>query len=130
MPLKLDLKDIHLPILLLSLVISVIGIFFIYSTTHNSNLSNLFVKQIIWLALSLFVCILVLNIDYHELVRLAPLLYLILVATLGLLLLIGKLIAGVTSWFLFEWVAFQPSEFGKIIIILYLAKYIAELDRP
>jgi len=130
MPLKLDLKDIHLPTLLLSLFISIAGIFFIYSTTYNSNLSDLFIKQIIWLALALFACVLILNIDYHELVRLAPIFYLILVITLALLLLVGKLIGGAKSWFFFEHVAIQPSEFGKIIIILYIAKYIAELDRP
>jgi rod shape determining protein RodA len=120
----------HWTTLVLTLLLSIIGILFIYSTTHNSSDSHLFIKQILWLILATFILLLISSYDYHKLIRFAPILYFILIVSLALLTLLGSFFGGARSWFFLKYLAIQPSELGKIITILFMAKLFSELDRP
>ncbi len=121
---------IYWPLLISSLSLSIIGIMFIYSTTYNSQLSGLFVRQIIWLVLGLISIFLLNRIDYHTVLRYANIMYFGLIVALIALSGLGKIFGGAKSWFFLKWAAIQPSELGKIVMILFLAKIIAELDKP
>lgn len=127
---NLSIQSFHLPTLLLVLSITIIGILFIFSTTHNSPNSGLFIKQLIWLAIGLAALIFFVNYDYHKILRMMPFLYFILVFSLATLFLAGKFAGGARSWFILKYLAIQPSEIGKIIMILFVAKILADLDKP
>ena len=64
------------------LILVTIGIFFIYSSGINSeglNVSNEFIKQIIWVCIGIVLMVFMTFVDYRRLNRFAPFLYLFLV---------------------------------------------------
>lgn len=129
MKIKLEHKEFYYPMLLMTLGITILGIAFIYSTTHDSASSDLFIRQIIWMIIGLVLIYFLNRIDYNIVARYSPILYLLILGLLIVLVAAGQLIGGVKSWFYFRWIALQPSEFGKIVFILFLSKYVAELGK-
>ncbi|MBR0495626.1 MAG: rod shape-determining protein RodA [Treponema sp.] len=103
------------------------GVLFIYSSGINSegmNVSSEYVKQIIWgstgillmLALSLF--------DYRKISRYVPQIF---VAACGVLIFtkfFGRYVNGARSWLGIGPFGIQPSEFTKVVFILFLAWYL------
>jgi len=129
MKIKLERREFYYPILIMTVAITLLGIAFIYSTTHDSASSDLFIRQIFWMFFGLFLIYFLNRIDYNIVTRYSPALYIVILALLVLLLVAGQLIGGVKSWFYFRWISLQPSEFGKIVFILFLSKYISELGK-
>lgn len=110
-------------ILVLALVpIVVSGLF-----TMNSFVGNniFFDRQIIWVSISTIVFLLFSLIDFKFLRRTGVIttLYFIAIFLLVLLFALGSIFSGAQSWFDFGAFSFQPSEFGKLILIILLAKY-------
>jgi len=121
------LKNIEWGILICTLLLVTIGLVALASATKNSNYEEL-KKQILWLTISIPVLIVVIFIDYDIITRISPVLYGII-----LILLIGVLftsaINGATSWFNIGPISFQPAEFAKIIVILFLAWLITKIQK-
>jgi len=121
------LKNTEWVILIVSILLSIIGMVALYSATLSTN-NEEFHKQITWFLISIPFLILAFLIDYNVIVRFSSLAYLILIA-----LLIGVLftdpISGARSWFkIGERISFQPSELGKIITILFLSFLLNKLQ--
>lgn len=112
-----------------SVLLSIIGIIFIYSSGVNSDgiLVNLdYVKQIVWFITGIILLVLMtLFYDYRRLKDRCLLIYIC-----GITLLVYTRLFGVTyrnsrSWIGIEnVVGIQPSEFVKLIFILFLAYYL------
>ncbi len=87
--------------------------------------STFFEKQLIWISFSLVVFFILSLVDFRFLRRTGILvaLYTLSAASLLLLFIAGAVFQGAQSWFNFGWLAFQPSDPAKIILILVLAKY-------
>ncbi len=113
-----------------SLVVSltVIGLVTIYSATRPplgvGPHSDFYLRQIVWLLVSLVALAVVVSFDYVWLQRLAYPLY-----AIGILLLIGVLVIGKTTMGAQRWVSlgpvsFQPSEFFRIIFIVAFSSYL------
>lgn len=108
------------------LILVTTGIFFIYSSGINSeglNVSNEFIKQIIWACIGIVLMVFMTFVDYRRLNRFAPFLYLFLVLILIYTKIFGKYVNGARSWLGFGGFGIQPSEFCKIIYIMFLAWY-------
>lgn len=129
MKIKLEHREFYYPMFILTIAITAIGIAFIYSTTHDSPSSDLFIRQIFWMVFGIILIYFLNRIDYNIITRYSPLFYVGIISLLLLLLAAGHLIGGVKSWFYFKWAALQPSEFGKIVFILFLSKYISETGK-
>ena len=103
------------------------GIVALFSATHETEYEE-FTKQIIWFAVSIIAMVVVMFIDYNLLLKASPVLYGIFI-----ILLIGVLftspINGATSWFNIFGFSFQPGEFDKIIVILFLTYTILKIQR-
>lgn len=109
---------LFLPALLLSLA----GLVTMDSFTGDNYY---FVRQSIWILVSVIVFLLASAIDWQFLRRtivLVPL-YLFVTLLLGALFIIGHVTHGAQSWFQLGSVAFQPSDFAKVVLILMLAKF-------
>ncbi len=108
------------------LILLGIGVATILSATSGRN-SGLEVKQLYAIALGLVIMLVAASLDYRRLVDRAPLLYLVTVAVLTYVLVLGPRIAGTRRWFVgpggFQ---VQPSEFAKIVAALFVAKVFAE----
>ncbi len=109
----------------LVLLQSLIGVFFIYSSSHVLA-GNYHVRQLIWLGASLIALILVLVIDYKFFVSLSIYLYWLIVGILAATLVFARFVAGTKSWITLGLMQIQPSEMAKIVMILVFARLFAE----
>lgn len=105
-------------ILILASVLSVIGLTFIYRINPMLAL-----RQVMWFALgvSAFIVIIVLFPDLKSFQKYK---YVYLVFTLifmSLALMFGKVKFGAKNWIEIAGFSFQPSEFGKLFLVAYLA---------
>lgn len=121
------LKNTEWAILIVSVILTIIGLVALFSATQSTEYEE-FRKQIQWVIISIPFLILASLIDYNVIIRFSTLAYIILIG-----LLIGVLftepISGARSWYKFsDAIAFQPSEIGKIITILFLAFLINKMQ--
>lgn len=127
------IRDIDWPLLIISLAISGLGVLQIYSATHETRWANAWWKQLIWIAAGVVVMWVISSLDYHNLLDRLPLLFLLSLATLVAVLLLGDKVFGSRRWIpLFGGLRLQVSEFVKLVIILLVARYLTELrtERP
>ena len=124
---KKMLKNIEWGILICCLILLCIGLVALFSATHD-NESDEFRKQILWSAISIPIMIIVIFIDYNFIAKFSPALYGISLIAL-IAVLFTEPINGASSWFkLSETVTIQPSEFAKIILIIFLAYILVKLQ--
>lgn len=120
-------------LLLAVLILIVLGIMFIYSSSVNSDgisVTNEYIKQIIWAILGLVVMVSVTIYDYRKSEKIAQYFYYFLIFLLVLVLIphVGRKVNGARSWLGIGDIGVQPSEFGKVFYILFLAKYLDESE--
>lgn len=121
------LKNTEWAILIVSVILAIIGLIALFSATQSTEHGE-FKKQVQWIIISIPFLVLASIIDYNIIVRFSTLAYLVVIG-----LLVGVLftepISGASSWFkITESLSFQPSEIGKIIIILFLAFLINKMQ--
>ncbi len=111
------------------LLLSGAGLAAIWSTTQGTSISFYLGRQVIYLCLSLLVFLVLLYFDYHVYSDYVNFAYIAGLAVLSLVLVIGHTVHSNKSWLKLGLVAIQPSELVKILVIVSLAKYYAEIDR-
>ncbi|MDP8268860.1 MAG: rod shape-determining protein RodA [Candidatus Tenebribacter davisii] len=120
---KFDWKIFGLLIFLLSL-----GIIAIYSASatkigDNYLFSNYYIKQFIWIIISMLILLILIKIPYTILeISIFPI-YIITILLLVLVLFLPE-IKGSHRWINFGSIHFQPSEFAKLITIMVISKLI------
>lgn len=128
MPSFRTLRDVDWTLLILTLIICAIGVLQIYSATQASDQSDRWWKQVLYISVGLVVFYLVSQIDYHTLVGQSPMLYVVFAIILVFLLVMSRVVLGAKRWIsLGAGFKLQPSEFMKLILILFIARYISEL---
>ncbi len=112
------LRDYKFRLVLWVIAITVLGIMIIGSADSDSQ--N---KQIIGLVMGLTVMVIVSLIDYVWLLKFYWLYYFIGLGMLGAIMVIGKNVNGATRWLVIGGIQIQPSDFMKIILILFFAQF-------
>src|ERR1700676_4288993 len=107
--------------------ICTLGVIEIYSATHGSTLAGMHLKQLRWLGTGIVFMFIVSGIDYHLILGQAPILYLIGIAALIAVLLVGHTRFGAKRWIPVLGEFLQVSELVKLIIIIALARFFAEV---
>ncbi len=107
--------------------ICAIGVIEIYSATHGSALAGMHNRQIRWLVLGFILMFALSWLDYHLILDQAWLLYLVGLLALVAVLLVGHTRFGAKRWIPIMGEAFQVSELVKLIIIIWLARFFAEV---
>lgn len=102
--------------------LTILGILIIGSA--NSDYQN---KQIIGMALGLVVMVIVSLIDYDFVLNFYYIYYGLVVILLTMVLFFGDKTAGATRWIDFG-IRFQPSELGKILLILFFAAFFMKYE--
>ena len=124
---KREFKNIEWSVVIIAIILCIIGLVALFSATQETEHDE-FNKQCIWLAVSLVIMIIVMLIDYETMAKVAPIIYGIFI-----LLLIGVLfttpVNGATSWFNIGFFSFQPGEFAKVFVILFLALAITRIKQ-
>ena len=119
-------KNMEWWIVIWGIALSIIGLMALFSATSEANY-NEFTKQIVWIVISIIAMLLIMLVDYNMLIKASPVLYIISLVLL-ILVLFTEPINGATSWFSIGDFAFQPSEFAKIAVILFLAFSMSKLQ--
>lgn len=83
---------------------------------------NHFLKQILWFVIGFFILLLMQKVKVKFLFRYSFYFYFLGNILLLLVLFLGSVTNGARAWFNFKFFNFQPSEFMKIALLLYLAK--------
>ena len=119
-------KNLEWKVLVCSLLLLAIGLFALYSATINKGLVD-FTKQVRWFVVSIPFLLFFTLVDYNKILKYSGFFYLIF---LGLLLgvLFTKPISGATSWYNLGEFSFQPSEIGKIFILMFIVATIVRLQ--
>ncbi len=87
--------------------------------------NNFFEKQLIWIVLACIACFAISLFDVRILRRTNTIvtLYFVVVTLLALLFVAGSVFKGARGWFNLGFLAFQPADVMKLVLILTLAKY-------
>jgi rod shape determining protein RodA len=107
--------------------ICALGVVEIYSATHGSALVGMHSKQIRWLVIGFVLMFVLSRIDYHLIMDQAPVLYIIGISALVAVLLVGHTRFGAKRWIPVLGEFLQVSELVKLIIIIVLARFFAEV---
>ena len=76
------------------------------------------VRQLVWFGVGLVALVVIASIDYRRLVRAAPALYLLGLAGLGAVFVLGRTVSGARRWIVWGPLSVQPSEIFKICFVL------------
>jgi rod shape determining protein RodA len=89
------------------------------------EVNTYFIRQIVWLSVSVIAFLVFSVIDFKFLRRTTVIswLYFISAALLLTLFMVGSVFQGAQSWLDFGLFSFQPAEFAKLVLVLTLAKY-------
>jgi rod shape determining protein RodA len=121
-------RDVDWTLLVIALILCGIGILQIYSATQSEESSSLWWKQIVFVVAGLAVFYLASQIDYHSLLGQAPFLYAVFTVILFGLLILSRVVLGAKRWIsLGGGLKLQPSEFMKLVLILFVARFLSEL---
>lgn len=122
-------RDYNWPLLVCVAVLLIIGMLALYSATltavavNGAPLRTIFPRQIVYVIVGLVVMLLATLLDYRLLSSLARPIYIGMVGLLAAVLVIGRVSEGAQSWIAFGERTFQPSEIGKLVLVLSLAAY-------
>ncbi len=106
-----------------AMILSFVGILVIRSAAGSGGMSVYPMRQAYWLAVALAAYALGYFIDRRHLRRSAYVLYALVLITLLLLAVVGRVQGGVQRWVHLGGMTFQPSELAKVTLILCLARY-------
>lgn len=118
-----------------TLVLMVYGVVMIYSATLNvPNYEDYALRQAIYAALGLMIMLLAAAFDYRLLTSLQWPIYLVMLAILGAVALLGEVRGGASGWFNAGLVFIQPAELAKVLFAVAFAQYLSSrqesLSRP
>lgn len=120
-------------LVLLAAALVVFGSFLLYSASLNDyptmSAGHPLVKQLIFAILGLVALVAVCWFDYRIFGQMAPMLYVGAVLMLVGVLFIGDSAYGSRRWFSFAGQQIQASEVAKILVIIALARYLADRER-
>jgi rod shape determining protein RodA len=123
----LSYREFDWPLLGMVLLLSVLSVAEIYSATLHTKYVGFHTKQIFWISGGLLLMFIFAKVDYHKLIDWAPWAYGVCLVTLAAVLVVGHKAMGGRRWLKLGPMQFQPSEWVKLVLILLMARYFANL---
>ena len=124
------IKYIDKPLLISTLLLFIIGLIMVFSAsnvtaymTQAVSPYNYFIKQGFFLAVGFILFLFMIKFNTKSYGMFSWGLLLICIASLSVLLIIGNAKNQAVSWFDLGFISIQPSEFIKVITIVFLADY-------
>lgn len=122
------LSSVDLGLTLSALLLAAIGLLTVHSASAEMPVDYL-PRQAIWVGIGFVLLLVVMSIDYHILLDLSLVLYVLGLGSLVLVLFAGVERGGAANWLQVGPFQFQPSEFAKLATGLLVARYLAGLNR-
>ncbi|MGI6146235.1 MAG: putative lipid II flippase FtsW [Firmicutes bacterium] len=130
---RAGLPDIILFITVLALLsLGIVMVFSSSSVTAFQELGDAYYylkRQSMWAAIGMVALVACMNIDYHLWEQLAGLIMILSIGALALVLVpgVGRLVSGSRRWIGLGPVSVQPSEFAKLGLVVFLARYFSRI---
>jgi rod shape determining protein RodA len=125
---QFSFRDYDWPLLILALLICGAGVLQIFSATQNTVWEDAWWKQLAYIIAGLVVFTVLTYVPYNTLLDNVPIFYILSLLTLVATFFIGRQVFGSRRWIpLVGGVHFQVSEFIKFVLILLVARYLADL---
>jgi rod shape determining protein RodA len=123
-------RDFDWILLSFVLVICALGVLQIHSATEHTKFAGAHLRQVYWILAGVGAMFLVSLVNYHVLLEKIHWIYIVALASLISVLMFGQKYLGARRWIKLPGsVHFQPSEWVKLILILAVAKYFADLHQ-
>ncbi|HEX5716287.1 MAG TPA: rod shape-determining protein RodA [Thermoanaerobaculia bacterium] len=122
------LSSVDLGLALSALLLAAIGLLTVHSASAEMPVDYL-PRQAIWVGIGFVLLLIVVSVDYHILLDLSLVLYILGLGSLVLVLFAGVERGGAANWLQIGPFQFQPSEFAKLATGLLVARYLAGLNR-
>ncbi len=127
---KKNLQNLDKPLLIVSVLLFIFGLIMVFSSSnvtafmsYNASPYNFFFKQFLFLIIGLLVFFIMLRFN-TKLYGMVSWLGVIAVSSLlVILLIVGQVKNQAVSWFDLGFFSIQPSEFAKVIMIVWMARY-------
>jgi len=123
----LSFRDFDWALLGMVLVLCTISVLEIYSATLHTKFAGFHTKQILYIAGGLTAMFIFAKIDYHKLLDYVPWVYGACLLALVAVRIFGHKVLGAKRWISVGHMQFQPSEWVKLVLILAVARYFANL---
>ena len=123
----LSFRDFDWVLLGTVLLLCTISVFEIYSATLHTKYTGFHTKQIYWIAAGLVAMFVFSRVDYHKLIDFVPWAYAVCLISLVAVLAVGQKVLGARRWIKVGHIQFQPSEWVKLVLIIAVARYFANL---
>jgi rod shape determining protein RodA len=115
-------------ILLSTLLLAAIGAATVHSASAEMPVDYL-PRQLLWIGIGVVCMLLVAAFNYRTLIDLALVFYALGLGLLVAVLFYGKVAGGARGWFAFGGFAVQPAEIAKLTTALFLARYLAGINK-
>lgn len=122
-------KNLDKPLFLISLILFVLGLIMIFSASNVTSYMNggspyeYFIRQGLFLLVSFILCIFIIKFNTKFYGIISNLLLIAIVLVMILLLAYGSATNNAVSWFYVGSFGIQPSEFIKIVMIVFMARF-------
>ena len=127
---NVSLRDFDWLLLTFVLIICALGVMEIRSATVHTKFAGAHIKQIYWVLGGIASMFLMSTINYQALLERVHWMYIIAIGSLMSVLIFGQKYLGARRWVKMPGGGhFQPSEWVKLILILAVAKYFADLHQ-
>ena len=124
-----SLRDYNFFLLGCVIVLTGFSLAMVYSATLNDPATHgYFSRHLVNLIVGSVAMLLLTALDYHALQAWAAPFYLLTVALLAVVLVVGNILSGAQSWLNLGLRTFQPSEPAKLLVIVALAAYWARFE--
>lgn len=127
---KKILKNIDKPLLIISIILFAIGLVMIFSSSNiiafmknDTSVYRYFMKQAIFLGGSVVIALLLIRFKTKIYGPIAWAATVVIIVMLFVLLIYGSIKNRAISWFDLGFFSIQPSEFAKLIMIVWMATY-------
>ena len=120
-------RDFDWLLLVFVLLICGIGVMEIYSATLHTKFAGAHIRQIYWILGGVAGMFILSLVNYQALLEQVHWMWIASVVSLMSVLLFGQKYLGARRWIKMPGFHFQPSEWVKLILILAMARYFAEM---
>ncbi len=122
-------ENINWDLVIATFLLVGIGLVSIYSATQDAGASAYYNRQLLWGIGGIIVMFITAFFPYRTLQMFSYPLYIVSVSLLLAVLILGKSVAGSTSWFGLGGLGLQPSEFAKAMSVLAVALFLSDNRR-
>ncbi|MEF3280109.1 MAG: putative lipid II flippase FtsW [Elusimicrobiota bacterium] len=134
-PKRIDVRFIDYKLLTAIIILTIVGLSFLYSASsaisYAKSLKNnlppttamFFKKQLLWSLIAITIMLFVVFIDLEKIRKHIPVIAILTIASLIIVLFMPK-IQNTRRWINLVFFNFQPSEFAKVMFVLYISDYI------